>query len=42
MVVQGSTGTNYVNVPLPENLAEGIYVIRISSGNRVWTQTLIH
>jgi subtilisin-like proprotein convertase family protein len=42
MVVQGSTGTNYVNVPLPENLAEGIYVMRISSGNRVWTQTLIH
>jgi subtilisin-like proprotein convertase family protein len=42
MVIQGSTGTNYVNVPLPENLAEGIYVMRISSGNRVWTQTLIH
>ncbi|MFM2016561.1 MAG: hypothetical protein RL007_217 [Bacteroidota bacterium] len=42
VTVQGSTGTNYVNVPLPADLAEGIYVMRISSGNRMWTQTLVH
>lgn len=42
VTVQGSTGTNYVNVPLPADLAEGIYVMRISSGNRMWTQTMVH
>lgn len=41
VVIQGSGGTNYVNVPLPADLPEGIYLMRIRSGNRVWTQTLI-
>lgn len=42
VVVQGNTGTNNVTISLPAELAEGIYVLQICSGNRMWTQTLVH
>lgn len=42
VVVQGNTGTNNVTISLPAELAEGIYVLQIRSGNRMWTQTLVH
>lgn len=41
VTVQGSTGTNYVQVSLPPDLPAGIYMLQISSGENVWTQSLI-
>lgn len=40
-LVQGNQGTNTVSVPMPADLAPGMYMMNITSGDKTWTQTII-
>jgi hypothetical protein len=40
VAVEGSTGTNQVHIALPENLPAGMYIMRVESAGKVWSQTL--
>lgn len=41
VIHQGTQGTNIINVQLPQDLASGMYVMHVSSGGKIWTQTII-
>lgn len=40
-MVNGVTGTNQVTITLPADLPAGMYVLRIQSGEKTWTQNMI-
>jgi subtilisin-like proprotein convertase family protein len=40
VVVNGISGTNTVNVQMPADLPAGMYMMRVQSGQNVWTQSL--
>jgi subtilisin-like proprotein convertase family protein len=39
--VSGTTGTNQVRIEMPADLPAGMYIMRVQSGDNVWTQSLI-
>jgi hypothetical protein len=41
LAINGTAGTNYVNVQLPADLAEGMYVMEIQCGDRVWRKQIV-
>lgn len=41
LAVNGTSGTNYVNVQLPTDLAEGVYLMEIQCGDRVWRKSIV-
>lgn len=41
VVVQGTQGTNNVQIQLPPDLPAGVYMMQVQSGDKIWTQTLI-
>ncbi len=41
VVINGNSGTNTVNVQLPTDLPAGMYMMRVQSGENVWTQSLV-
>jgi len=41
VITQGVSGTNTVRVEMPADLPEGVYLMRVQSGENAWTQTLI-
>lgn len=41
LAVNGTAGTNYVNVQLPADLAEGVYLMEIQCGDRVWRKSIV-
>ncbi len=40
VTTNGNSGTNQINVQLPEDLPAGMYVMRVESGGKVWSQTI--
>ncbi|HTF03803.1 MAG TPA: CotH kinase family protein [Bacteroidia bacterium] len=40
VTVQGTTGTNNVKIELPEDLPAGMYVMRVESGGKIWSQNI--
>lgn len=41
VVVQGTQGTNNVQVQLPPDLPTGVYMMQVRCGDKLWTQSLI-
>jgi subtilisin-like proprotein convertase family protein len=41
VVVQGTQGTNYVAIQMPEDLPAGMYMMNVQSAGNTWTQTVI-
>jgi subtilisin-like proprotein convertase family protein len=41
VTTQGISGTNTVHIVMPADLPEGVYMLRVQSGENVWTQSLI-
>lgn len=41
VVAQGISGTNTVQILMPDDLPAGVYMMRVQSGENIWTQSLI-
>lgn len=41
LTIEGSSGTNAVQIEMPSDLPEGMYVMHIQCGNQQWSQSLI-
>lgn len=41
IVIQGTQGTNNIQVSFPSDLPAGAYLMQVMSGNKTWTRTLI-
>lgn len=41
LVVNGNSGTNTVNIQMPADLPAGVYMMRVQSGENIWTQSLV-
>lgn len=40
-IINGVAGTNYINVQLPTDLAEGVYLMEIQCGDRIWRNSVV-
>jgi subtilisin-like proprotein convertase family protein len=41
LTTQGRAGANTIHVPVPADLTEGVYLLRVVCGENVWTQNIV-